>query len=151
RHCFRLFLTMRVVADQACKYSPRLSAKIATAARNKGASGFEFVIPRRRGGNDASHSVPHRARIGVLEVAVARERPQREEFRVAVITQVEHAREARRRVARLVPETVVALRACQIVDPALDRGMVDLSCRHQAEQRPSGLRRRTWCPLIAAI
>src|SRR6516225_10289414 len=102
------------------------------AARKKGASGFEFVIPVH-GPGIASHSVPHRARIGILEVAVARERPQREEFRVAVITQVEHARETRSRVAWLVPETVVALRVCQIVDPALDRGMVDLSCRHQAE------------------
>ena len=44
-----------------------------------------------------------------------------------MVTQVEHAREARSRVARLVPETIVALRACQIVDPALDRGMIGLA------------------------
>src|SRR5262249_36495896 len=87
----------------------------------------------------------------ILEVAVARERPQREEFRVAVIAQVEHAREARRRVVRLAPEAVVALRAGQIVDPALDRGMVDLPRRHQAEHGPSRLRRRARRSLVAAV
>src|SRR5262245_58140119 len=108
-----------------------------------------WISPALR--NDASHPVPHRARIGIFEVAVARERPQREEFGVAMITQVEHAREARGRVVRLVPEAVVALRACQIVDPALDRGMVDLPCYHEAEQRPGRLRCRARRSLVAAV
>src|SRR5262249_6030944 len=108
-----------------------------------------WISPALR--NAASHPLAHPARIGIFEVAIARERPQREEFGVAVITQIEHAREARRRVARLVPEAVVALCARQIVDPALDRGMVDLPCRHEAEQRPGRLRRRARRSLVAAV
>jgi hypothetical protein len=56
-----------------------------------------------------SHPERHRRAVLVLEVAVARQRPEREEFRVAVVAQVEHAREAGRGVARLVPEAVGGL------------------------------------------
>src|SRR5262249_28599512 len=114
RHCFSLWFTMRVVADRACNHSPKLSAK---GDRWRGApahaslnSSFRFA-DFASAPHDASHPVPHRARIGILEVAVARERPQREEFGVAVITQVEHAREARGRIVRLVPQALAAPRS----------------------------------------
>src|SRR5207253_6029705 len=87
----------------------------------------------------ASHPVRHRLRISALQVAVARERPQREEFPVAVVAQVEHARETSRGVKLLVPQPVRALRARKIIDAARDRRMIDLARRHQAEQRPGGL------------
>ena len=53
------------------------------------------------------------------QVAIARQRPQREELRVAVVAQIEHARETGRGVARLLPESVAALMALQIFDAAL--------------------------------
>ena len=56
-----------------------------------------------------SHPESHRARVGIAEVAVACQRPQREKLRVAVIPQIENAREAGSGVARLVPEAVAAL------------------------------------------
>ena len=49
-------------------------------------------------------------RITALEIAVARHRPEREEFRIAVVAQIEHPRETGGGVARLVPEAVGALR-----------------------------------------
>ncbi len=55
------------------------------------------------------HPVNERAGIGALEIAVARHRPHREELRIAVVAQVEHARETGRGVARLIPETVCPL------------------------------------------
>src|SRR5580704_1708545 len=64
------------------------------------------------------HPERHRPHITALEIAVARQRPQREEFRIAVIAQIEHARETRRGVARFVPETVGALVRGEIGDAA---------------------------------
>ena len=78
------------------------------AARHSDGSGGE-VRPEHSA--ELLHPERHRARIGALEVAVARERPQREELRIAVVAQIEHARETGGGVARLVPEAVVALRA----------------------------------------
>ncbi len=73
--------------------------------------GNRFSVRKCDNARIPSHPERHRARVGVLEVAVARQRPQRKEFRVAVVAQVEHARETGRGVARLVPEAVLALHA----------------------------------------
>src|SRR5882672_8747102 len=78
------------------------------------------------------HPEGHRAHIAALEIAVARQRPEREEFRIAVVAQIEHARETRRGVARLVPEAVGALLRGQIGDAAGDRRMIDVAGGHQA-------------------
>src|SRR5437764_9038050 len=51
-----------------------------------------------------SDAVRHRACIGIFEIAVARERPQGEKFRIAMVTKIEHAGETGGGVARLVPE-----------------------------------------------
>src|SRR5579864_3784636 len=70
----------------------------------------------------ASHPPRHRGRVAAAQVAVARQRPEREEFRIAVVAQVENPREAGRGVARLVPEAVLTLGADEIVDAALHGG-----------------------------
>src|SRR5580698_2542203 len=94
---------------------------------------------RNQIGVSKSHSPRHRAGVGTLEIAVARQRPQREEFRVTVIAQIENAREPGGGVARLLPKTVGALVAGEIFDAARDRRMIDLARGHQSEQRPGGL------------
>ena len=85
------------------------------------------------------------------QVAVTRQRPEREEFPVAVIAQIEHPRETGRGVARLVPEAVGGLRLQQITHAARHRRMVDLAGGHQTEQRPGGLRGGARGRLMAAI
>jgi hypothetical protein len=82
----------------------------------------------------------HGARVAALEIAIARQRPQRKKFRIPVITKVKHARKAGRGGARLVPEAVAFLPSGEIGDAARHRGMIDFAGRHQAEQRPSRLR-----------
>src|SRR5712692_2341768 len=99
----------------------------------------------------ASHPKPHRLRIPALEIAITRQRPQREEFPVAVVAQIEYAREPGRGVMPLAPEPVGALRAREIVDAARHRRMIDLARRHQAKQRPGGLRGRAGRRLVAAV
>ena len=75
------------------------------------------------------------------QVAIARQRPEREKGAVAVIAQIEHAGEAHRRIGFLVPEPVRLLRLHEEADAARHRGMIDFAGRHQPEQRPGGLRR----------
>src|ERR1700722_10064764 len=79
------------------------------------------------------------ARIADLEIAIARQRPEREEFRIAVIVQIEHARKAAAGVVRLAPEAIGFLRDLEIIDPARHGRMIDLPRRHQAQDRPGGL------------
>src|SRR5436190_10402608 len=86
-----------------------------------------------------SHPELDGAVVAGRQVAVARQRPQREEFRIAVVAQIEHARESGRGVTRLLPEAVATLTALEISDAALDRELVNIAGRHQPEQRPSGL------------
>src|SRR6202035_31415 len=85
------------------------------------------------------HPERHRPHIAALEIAVARQRPQREEFRIAVVAQIEHAGETGRGVARLVPKTVGALLCGEIGDAAGDCRMIDAAGGPQAEQRPRRL------------
>src|SRR5580693_3111808 len=97
------------------------------------------------------HPVRYRLGVTALEVAVAGHRPDREEFRIAVIAQIEYARETGGGVARLIPESVAALRVGEIFDAARDRRMIDLARGHQAEHRPGGLRRGRRRALIAVV
>src|ERR1700677_4805851 len=76
--------------------------------------------------NDRSHPPRHRARITALQIAVTCHRPYREELRIAVVAQVEHARETGCGVTRLIPETVRPLSVGQIFDAANNRGVIDL-------------------------
>ena len=61
--------------------------------------GFAALYPPYR----RSHPIPHRLAVGVTQVAVARQRPDGEEFRIAVVAQVEDAREADAGVVGLAP------------------------------------------------
>src|SRR4051794_19646697 len=92
----------------------------------------------RRGSN----AVQDGGGVALLERAEARQRPHGEELPVAVVAQIEHAREADRRVVLLVPFAGLALGRREIVHAACYRCAVDLAGRHQREQRPGGLRRR---------
>ena len=89
--------------------------------------------------------------IGLIEIAVTRKRPEREEFRIAVITQIEHAREPRRSELRFAPQSIGFLTAQQIINPFDDRRVLPLSGGHESEQCPGGLRGGAWCRLMAVI
>src|SRR5436305_11771694 len=80
-----------------------------------------------------SHPKLNGAVVAGRQVAIARQRPQREEFRIAVVAQIEHAREPGRSVTSFLPEAVAALTALEISDAALDRGLADVTRRHQSE------------------
>ena len=82
------------------------------AKASKQAAGAELRRARRKQfsahlGVERRHLHPprHRARIAALEIAVARHRPQREEFRIAVVAQIEHARETRSRCSAARPRS----------------------------------------------
>src|SRR5581483_5322410 len=94
----------------------------------------QVVDGRDKPGHDrvGLHPVSWSALIAGEQVAVARERPEREELPVAVVAQIEHARETRRGEALLAPEPVFVLRVEQILDAARDRGVIHLPRRHQA-------------------
>src|SRR5579864_5441148 len=89
------------------------------------------------------------ARLPVLgagaESAVCGEGHQREVDGVEVVLEVEDAREAGRGPLLVVPGTVAALAAQQVIDAALDRGAGaragDTAGGEQSHQRPGGLRR----------
>src|SRR5688572_7240904 len=84
-------------------------------------------------------AVFHAPGIAALEIAVARQRPEREEFRIAVIVQIEDARKTPAGVMGLRPQAVGLLRRLQIIHPARHGRMIHLPRRHQAQQRPGGL------------
>src|SRR4029450_7175481 len=73
-----------------------------------------------------SHPDQNRSGVGGFQIAIAGKRPKREEFRVAVVAQIEDAGETGRGEARLGPEAVCTLLTQKVVDATLDRGMVAL-------------------------
>src|SRR3569832_2797095 len=79
---------------------------------------------------------------GPHEIPVCRERPEREVRAVAVILQVEHARETRRREVRIGPEAIGSLGAQQVLNTATRRARISLSGRHQSQKGPGSLVRR---------
>src|SRR5262249_34701694 len=82
---------------------------------------------------------------------IARERPQRKKFRIAVIAKIKHARKTGRGITRLTPETVLPLPAEQIIDAAGNSRVIDLSRRHQAQKSPGSLRGRARGRLVSAV
>src|SRR3974390_1478662 len=86
-----------------------------------------------------------------LQRPITRQRPEREVFAVAVITQVENARETGAGVELLIPQTVLSLRVDQISNAARDRRVPHLTRGHQRERCPGRLRRRAWRLLVTAI
>src|SRR5260370_13874852 len=71
--------------------------------------------------------------------AVGRQRPEREMRRIAVIFQIEHARKAGRREARVAPQSIGLLRAQQEFGAASHGIRVRLPRGEQAQKRPGGL------------
>ena len=101
-----------------------------------------------------SHAEHRGAAVAALQIAKAGERPERKKLRIAVVTQVEHARESSRGVERLVPESVFALGRGEIGDAAGDGWVIRLTRRHEPEHRPSRLRggaRRRLEPLVREL
>src|SRR3569833_2546465 len=81
-------------------------------------------------------SVFYPARIASLEIAVARQGPEREEFRIAVIVQIAHTRKATAGVMRLAPQAIGFLRGLQIIDATHHRRMIHLPRRGRARGGP---------------
>src|SRR6476619_5052101 len=74
-----------------------------------------------------SHPDQNRICVCCFQIAVPRQSPERKEFRITVITEIEHPRETRRGEARLVPKSIRALVPREIVDTAHDGGMIGLA------------------------
>src|SRR5262249_18727350 len=98
-----------------------------------------------------SHAPADLTRIAALQVAIAGERPEREELRIAMVAQVEDTPQTAAGIMPLPPEAVGFLIFLQPGDAAGDRGMIDLARRHQPDQRPSGLRGRGGRGLITGV
>src|SRR5262249_39803815 len=91
------------------------------------------------------------APIATLQIAVARQCPKREIRGIAMVAEIEHTREAHRRVPLLPPAQALARRLHEIVDAARHRGVVNLAHGHEGEDRPRGLRGRACLHLGAPL
>ena len=69
----------------------------------------QIVRESRRPPPPKSHPDPYHPAVGASQISVPRQRPERKELRVAMITQVKHPRKARCRVSRLVPQPFLGL------------------------------------------
>src|SRR5665213_3386493 len=79
-----------------------------------------------------SHAPGGPLRIGPGQLAIAGQRPQREEFRIAVVAQVEDPRKATAGIVLLAPQPVRLLALDQPAHAGRDRWAVDLAGRHEA-------------------
>src|ERR1043166_4271478 len=68
-----------------------------------------------------------------------------------MIAQIKHPWKPRCRVALLVPQPFFGLCAYQVLHTALDRRMLDFTCRHQPKQGPCRLRGRGGRPFISVV
>src|SRR5262249_43769014 len=96
--------------------------------------------PRREQVEGALHSPRNAPGIAALEVAVARQRPQRKIFRIAVIAQIEPAGKPNPVLAGPFPEAAAPWLFGEIFDAAPPRRMIEPAGRHQTEPRPGRLR-----------
>src|SRR5579863_2406891 len=85
------------------------------------------------------HAVRHSSGVAALQIPIARQGPEREKLRIAVVAQVENPRKTGRGVARLIPETILALRRRQVSDAAPYGRMVEFARGDEAEDRPRSL------------
>src|SRR5579884_307773 len=113
--------------------------------------GREAAIADRASARRLLHAARHRRRIALRQVSIARERPERKIFAVAVVPKIEDARESGGREPLLLPEPVLALHTQQILDATGGCGVAHLPACHQAQQRPGGLRSRARRGLVTAI
>src|ERR1700722_12556525 len=89
-----------------------------------------------------SETKRHPARVATPQIAVARQCQQREIPAIAVVAQVEHARETNGIVWQFTPFSGPALGCHQVFDAARYRRIFDLLRGHQAKQGPGRLARR---------
>src|SRR6267142_5227219 len=76
-----------------------------------------------------------------MRAAIDSQRPEREILGVQMVLQVEDPREARPVPERVFPRAVVALRAQEVVDPALDGRAAHAAGGEETQERPRGLTR----------
>src|SRR5208337_193427 len=89
--------------------------------------------------------------VASFEIAVARHRPKREIFRVAVIAQKKDPGKARRGKTLFLPKSILRLGPREIAHPQSDRVVFDDTGGHQPKQSPSRLRWRARCRTVACI
>src|SRR5579863_5039020 len=111
----------RAARDHRRPQSPARPSLAACALRVSG---------RRRPGS--LHTEGDAAVVGPSEIAVARDSPEREELRIAVVAKVEDAREPAARVTLLGPSPVWRLGGDQVVNAARNGRMIHLARGHQS-------------------
>src|SRR5215471_7411125 len=79
------------------------------------------------------------AGIASRQAAIPCKYPERKKGPVTMIAQVEYPRETDCCIPGFIPIALLILAVHQVSDAADDRGMTDLSRRHQGEQRPGRL------------
>ena len=100
--------------SRSCRARPQCGPPAPILLRSKPAADHSNCdqpnCPRaRRPPPPKSHPDPYHPAVGASQISVPRQRPERKELRVAMITQIKHPRKARSRVTRLVPEPFVGL------------------------------------------
>ena len=93
------------------------------------------------GRTNNSHPHPYSLAVGRFQIPISRQRPQREEFRITVIAQVEHPRKASGCIPLLVPNALFALAASDKQHLSPPPGVYLARC-HQPKQGPCRLRGR---------
>src|SRR5271166_1133414 len=87
------------------------------------------------------HSQPCRSTVAAFQTSESRQSPERKNFGIAVVAEVEDPGKACRGVVRLFPGAVVSLSLCEERDAARDLRPVRFARRHERKQRPRRLRR----------
>ena len=107
-----------------------------------GRGSFNCDYPRtRRPPPPNSHPDPYHPAVGASQIPIPRQRPERKELRVTMITQIKHPRKARCRVA--LPRPTALFRSVWLLGtrtPRATAGCLDLARRHQSKQGPCRLR-----------
>ena len=97
RYCCRL---------RSCRALPQCGPPAPDLSQSVPAAGQSCCPRTRQSPPPNSHSDPYHPAVGALQVSIPRQRPERKELRVTMITQIKHPRKARSRVALLVPQAL---------------------------------------------
>ena len=106
--CGSLLLHMTIMPGPAAMRAS--CTKPVTIKTGRGSIELYDQYPRsRRPPPPKSHPDPYHPAVGASQIPIPRQRPERKELRVAMITQIKHPRKACSRVARLVPQPFFGL------------------------------------------